>query len=156
MQDMVVHSLNLVGAMGLTKPHLMGHSMGGWVAPEIAVVAGDHFDKLVLNMTAGLNHPDQAATDLGAVAPQELPGYLAHLVDVAVRYFPGGPECLPLKQFPAGRAREGAALGNILKPFGMGHPNPGRWLGRIQNQTLVIRGDRHERVPDQFRHQGSL
>lgn len=40
MQDMVVHTLNLMDAMGLDRPHLVGHSMGGWMASEIAVVAG--------------------------------------------------------------------------------------------------------------------
>ena len=29
MQDVVVHTLNLIDALGLKKPHLMGHSMGG-------------------------------------------------------------------------------------------------------------------------------
>ena len=147
MQDMVVHYLNLVDAMGLTKPHLIGHSMGGWMAAEIAVVAGQRFGKLVLNAPAGLNHPDHKATDLSALAPQDLPGYLAHHVDVALRYFPGGSDCPPLEQFLADRAREGAALGNILKPFGMGHPNLGRWLGRIANETLVIWGDQDRMLP---------
>jgi pimeloyl-ACP methyl ester carboxylesterase len=147
MQDMVVHYLNLVDAIGLSKPHLMGHSMGGWMAAEIAVVAGDRFDRLVLNAPAGLNHPDHPATDLGAVPPQELPGYLAHNVDLALRYFPGGSDCPPLEQFLADRAREGAALGNILKPFGMGHPNLGRWLAGIPNETLLVWGDQDRLLP---------
>ena len=55
MQDVVVHTLNLIDALGLQKPHLMGHSMGGWMAAELAEVAGDKFDKLVLNAPAGLS-----------------------------------------------------------------------------------------------------
>ena len=114
MQDMVVHYLTLIDVMDLSRPHLMGHSMGSWMAAELAVVADDRFAKLVLNAPAGLKHPDHPATDLGAVPPQELQGYLAHHVDVALRCFPGGSDCPPLEQFLAGRAREGAALGNIL------------------------------------------
>ena len=147
MQDMVVHTLNLTDALNLTRPHLMGHSMGGWMAAEIAVVAGDHFGKLVLNAPAGLNHPDHPAADLATIAPQDLPGYLAHNVDVALRYFPGGAECPPLDDFLADRAREGAALGNILKVHGMGHPNLGRWLARIPNETLVMWGDHDRMMP---------
>ena len=147
MQDMVVHYLNLVDAMGLTKPHLMGHSMGGWMTAEIAVVAGDRFGKLVLNAPAGLNHPDHPSIDLAAVPPQDLPGNLAHNVDVALRYFPGGSDCPPLEQFLADWAREGAALGHILQPFGMGHPNLGRWLSRIPNETLVVWGDQDRLLP---------
>ncbi len=52
-----------------------------------------------------------------------LPGYLAHNVDVALRYFPGGAECPPLEEFLAARARrKAAALGNILRVARYGHP----------------------------------
>ncbi len=147
MQDMVVHNLRLVAALGLDRPHLVGHSMGGWMAAEMAAVAGERFGKLVLNAPAGLNHPDHPATDLAAVGPQDLPGYLAHKIDVALRYFPGGSHCPPLPEFLAAREKEGAALGNILKVHGMGHPNLGRWLSRIPNETLVLWGDHDRMLP---------
>lgn len=147
MQDMIVHNLRLIEALGLKKPHLMGHSMGGWMAAEMAVVAGERFDKLVLNAPAGLNDPAYPAADLSAIAPQDLPGYLAHNIEVALRYFPGGSDCPPPEQFGADREREGAALGNILKVHGMGHPNLGRWLSRIPNETLVVWGDRDRMLP---------
>jgi len=147
MQDLVVHNLRLVEALGLDRPHLFGHSMGGWMAAEIAAVAGERFSKLVLNAPAGLNHPDHPATDLAAIGPEALPGYLAHNVDIALRYFPGGAECPPIEDFLAARDKEGRALGNILKVHGMGHPNLGRWLSRIPNETLVVWGDRDRLLP---------
>src|SRR5665213_2278886 len=90
MQDMVVHYLRLLPALGVDRPHLMGHSMGGWMAAEIAVLAGERFNRLVLNAPAGLNHPDHPGADMAKIPPEEFPGYLAHRVDVAARYFPGG------------------------------------------------------------------
>lgn len=147
MQDMIVHNLRLVEALGLERPHLVGHSMGGWMAAEMAIVAGEPFGKLVLNAPAGLNHPDHPGADLAAIAPPDLPGYLAHNVEVALRYFPGGSHCPPLEQFLADREREGAALGNILKVHGMGHPNLGRWLSRIPNDTLLLWGDKDRMLP---------
>ena len=105
MQDMVVHNLRLVSALKLDKPHLIGHSMGGWMAAEMAVVAGERFNRLVLNAPAGLNHPDHAGADLGTISPQELPGYLAHNVDVALRYFPGGSDSPPPEEFGAARGK---------------------------------------------------
>jgi pimeloyl-ACP methyl ester carboxylesterase len=147
MQDMVVHNLRLVAALVLDRPHLVGHSMGGWMATEMAVVAGERFGKLVLNAPAGLNHPDHPATDLAAIAPQDLPGYLAHNVDVALRYFPGGSHCPPLEQFLAARGKEGDALQNVLKVHGFGHPNLGRWLSRIPNETLVVWGEHDRMLP---------
>lgn len=147
MQDMVVHNLRLVSALKLDRPHLFGHSMGGWMAAEMAAVAGERFAKLVLNAPAGLNHPDYPATDLAAIGPEALPGYLAHNVDIALRYFPGGAECPPIDQFLAAREKEGKGLERILKVHGMGHPNLGRWLSRIPNQTLVVWGDKDRLLP---------
>src|SRR3954447_13348576 len=147
MQDMVVHNLRLVAALGLDRPHLMAHSLGGWMAAEMAAVAGERFAKLVLIAPAGLNHPDHPATDLAAIGPEALPGYLAHNVDVALRYFPGGSHCPPLEQFLAARDKEGKALERILKVHGMGHPNLGRWLSRIPNETLIVWGDKDRLLP---------
>lgn len=147
MQDMVVHNLGLVAALVLDRPHLVGHSMGGWMAAEMAVVAGERFGKLVLNAPAGLNRPDHPATDLAAIRPQDLPGYLAHNVDVALRYFPGGSHCPPLEEFLAARGKEGDGLQNVLKVHGFGHPNLGRWLSRIPNETLVVWGEHDRMLP---------
>jgi pimeloyl-ACP methyl ester carboxylesterase len=147
MQDMVVHNLRLVEALGLDRPHLVGHSMGGWMAAEIAVVAGERFSRLVLNAPAGLNHPEHPATDLAAIAPEALPGYLAHNIEVALRYFPGGAECPPVEEFLAARGKEGQALERILRVHGMGHPNLGRWLSRIPNETLIVWGEKDRMMP---------
>lgn len=84
MQGIVVHTLSPFNAMGLQKPHLMGHSIGGWLAAELAVVAGDTFDRLVLNAPSALNDAACPALDLNAIAPQDLPGYLAHDPTVAL------------------------------------------------------------------------
>jgi pimeloyl-ACP methyl ester carboxylesterase len=121
--------------------------MGGWMAAEMAAVAGERFARLVLIAPAGLNHPDHRGADLATIGPQELPGYLAHRVDVALRYFPGGAQCPPLEQFLAAREKEGKALENILGVHGMGHPNLGRWLSRIPNETLVLWGEKDRMMP---------
>jgi pimeloyl-ACP methyl ester carboxylesterase len=147
MQDMVVHNLRLIEALKLDRPHLVGHSMGGWMAAEMAVFAGERFGRLVLNAPAGLNHPDHPATDLADIGPEALPGYLAHHVDIALRYFPGGSECPPLDHFLAAREKEGRALQQILRVHGMGHPNLRRWLGRIPNETLIVWGKQDRLLP---------
>ena len=133
MQDMIIHYLHLLPALEVDLPHLVGHSMGGWMAAEIAAVAGEHFNRLVLNAPVGLNHPDYPMANLGEIPLQEFPGYLAHNVDVALKYFPGGAEAPSPEEFGAARQREDEALGNILKTHGFGHPNLGRWLSRIPN-----------------------
>ena len=113
MQDMIVHNLRLVAALGLDRPHLVGHSMGGWMAAEMAAVAGERFERLVLNAPAGLNHPDHPGDrPRRDRSRRTLPGYLAHHVDVALRYFPGGSDCPPLEEFVAAREQGGRGAGN--------------------------------------------
>ncbi|MQT15584.1 alpha/beta fold hydrolase [Segnochrobactrum spirostomi] len=148
MADMVLHYLNLLDALALTeKPHLMGFSMGGWMATELAALARERFDKVVLVAPAGLNDPAHPATDLGSLAPTDLPAYLAHDVTVALRYFPDGTDLAFAERFGADRAREGETLGRVLAPFGMGHPNLRRFLNRITNPALVVWGSKDRLVP---------
>jgi pimeloyl-ACP methyl ester carboxylesterase len=148
MTDMVIHYLNLLDALDLPqKPHLIGFSMGGWMATELAAVARDRFDKVVLMAPAGLNDPDHPATNLGALAPQNLPGYLAHDVGVALRYFPDGSDPAAAAAFGADRAREGETVGRICATLGMGHPNLRRFLARITNPALVVWGTEDRLLP---------
>ena len=147
MQDVIIHYLHLLSLLKLDRPHLVGHSMGGWMAAELAAVAGERFHRLVLNAPVGLNHPDYPGTKLSSVSPEEFPAYLAHNVAVALRYFPGGAEAPPEQEFAAIRKREGQAVSNIVKTHGMGHPNLGRWLRRIPNETLIVWGEKDRVQP---------
>jgi pimeloyl-ACP methyl ester carboxylesterase len=148
MADMVLHYLNLLDAMDLAeKPHLMGFSMGGWMATELAGLARERFGKVVLVAPAGLNDPAHPATNLGEIAPQDLPAYLAHDVQVALRYFPDGSDPAAAEAFGADRVREGETLGRVLAPFGMGHPNLRRFLARITNPALVVWGTEDRLLP---------
>lgn len=148
MADLLVHYLNLLDALALTeKPHLMGFSMGGWMATELAAVARDRFDRVVLVAPAGLNDPAHPATPLGQIAPQDFPGYLAHDPAAALPYFPDGSDPAFAAAFGADRAREGEAVGKLCAPFGMGHPNLRRMMARITNKALVVWGEEDRLLP---------
>ncbi|NEX46653.1 alpha/beta fold hydrolase [Pseudotabrizicola algicola] len=148
MADLIVHYLNLLDALALpSKPHLMGFSMGGWMATELAAVAREKFDRVVLVAPAGLNDPGHPATPLGDIAPQDFPAYLAHDPAVALPYFPDGSDADFAAAFGADRAREGEAVGRLCAPFGMGHPNLRRMMARITNPTLVVWGDKDRLLP---------
>ena len=150
MSDMVLHYLNLLDALELDeKPHLMGFSLGGWMASELAGLARERFDRVVLVAPAGLNDPAHPATDLGAVAPQDLPGCLAHDVSVALRYFPDGSDPAFAEAFGADRAREGedsrTASGSIRHGAPKPAPVPGAYhesgAGRLGHRRPDASGE---------------
>ncbi len=146
--DLLLHYLNLLDAMDLPeKPHLMGFSMGGWMATELAALAREKFDKVVLIAPAGLNDPAHPATPLAGIAPQDFPGYMTHDVTVALKYFPDGTDAAFAEQFGADRAREGDLVGRLCAPFGMGHPNLKRFMQRITNPTLLVWGAEDRLLP---------
>jgi hypothetical protein len=80
----------------------------GWQS-EIAAVAGERFNRLVLNAPVGLNHPDYPMANLAEISPKEFPGYLAHKVDVALKYFPAGAQAPAPEVFGEARQREDEA-----------------------------------------------
>src|SRR5437016_4482475 len=67
MLDFALHGWDVVAALGLERPHLVGHSMGGMIAAEMAALAPNDLAKLVLVSAAGLDRlPPRGRSDLAA------------------------------------------------------------------------------------------
>ena len=148
MSDMLIHYLNLLDVLALEKkPHLIGFSMGGWMATHLASIARERFSRVVLMAPAGLGDPAHPPTDLGAIAPQDFPAFLAHNVEVALRYFPDGSDAGEAEQFGAARARENDVVGRLCAAHGMKHPNLRHFLRRIDNPALVVWGTQDRLLP---------
>src|SRR5258706_11465937 len=58
MLDFALHGWGVVHELGLERPHLLGHSMGGMIAAEMACVAPRDLAKLILVSPAGLWIPE--------------------------------------------------------------------------------------------------
>ena len=54
MLDITLHALDVLEALGLEKPIVVGHSMGGMIAAEMAAVARTEISRLCLLAPAGL------------------------------------------------------------------------------------------------------
>ena len=72
MLDFALHGWDLVDALGLRQPHLVGHSMGGMIAAEMACVAPRDLDKLVLVGAAGLWMDECPIPDIFAMLPHQI------------------------------------------------------------------------------------
>jgi pimeloyl-ACP methyl ester carboxylesterase len=72
MLDFALHGWDLVDALGLSRPHLVGHSMGGMIAAEMACLAPRDVGKLALAAPAGLWMDEHPIPDIFAMLPYQL------------------------------------------------------------------------------------
>ena len=72
MSDYVLYFRDLLDALGLEKPMLLGHSLGGWMAAEIAVWYPERVKKLVLSNAAGIRVKGAPIAHIFAMSPQEV------------------------------------------------------------------------------------
>ena len=148
MLDFALHGWDVVTALGLAKPHLIGHSMGGMIAAEMACVAPNDLTKLVLVASAGLWIPEQPIPDLFSFLPHEFAQYLFHDRAQGEALLTGGldmknPEALA--EFYISNSRRLSMAGKILFPI----PNRrlSKRLYRLTAPTLVLWGKSDALIP---------
>ncbi len=72
MSDYILYFRDLLDTLGLDKAIVVGHSLGGWMAAELAVWYPERLDKLVLSNAAGIRVKGMPIADVFAMNPQEL------------------------------------------------------------------------------------
>lgn len=72
MSDYTLFFRDLLHELGLSQVMLVGHSLGGWMAAELAVWYPDRINKLVLSNACGIRVKGTPIADLFAMNPREL------------------------------------------------------------------------------------
>ena len=153
-EDLAYLYLDLIDRLDLRAVRVVGHSLGGWVAAELAVRCSHAIDRLVLVDAVGLRTlPGPAGPAGGSIAdwlvldsatvrrlawhddetmpcPLELPGDPGLSEETLVRVF---------------KDRE-AASHYGWKPF-FHNPRLAHWLHRVRPPTLVVWGEHDGIVP---------
>jgi len=141
MLDFTLHGWDLVEALGLRQPHLVGHSMGGMIAAEMACVAPHDLARLVLVSPAGLWLDEHPIPDIYALLPYQIAEVLFHDPQHGQALLTGGADLSDmeaLKDFYIGSQRRLAMAGKILFPI----PNRrlSKRLYRLTAESLVLWG----------------
>ena len=76
MLDVTLHSFDVLEALKLERPILVGHSLGGMIAAEMAAIAPREVERLGLIASAGLWLDAHPIPDLFSKLPHELPDLL--------------------------------------------------------------------------------
>ena len=151
MLAITLHSFDVIEALGLARPYLVGHSMGGMIAAEMAAVAPHDVERLGLIAPAGLWLEDHPIPDLFATLPHELPELLFHDPALGERLMaPDGDLDNPkfLEAFMIRNARQLTMASILLFPV------PDRGLAervyRIRARTVIVWGKHDRMIPPAY------
>jgi pimeloyl-ACP methyl ester carboxylesterase len=148
MLDFALHGWDVIATLGLKRPHLMGHSMGGMIAAEMACVAPNDLAKLVLVGAAGLWIPEHPIPDLYAMLPFEFANLLFHDPVAGAALLTGGLDfgnLEAIRDFYINNAKQMGMAGKILFPI----PNRriAKRLYRLSAETALLWGKSDKLIP---------
>lgn len=153
MLDFTLHAWDVVEALGLKDPILVGHSMGGMIAAEMAAIAPNDVSRLALIAPAGLWDDDHPIPDIFAMLPFEMPQLLFHDAAAGAAIMTAGRNVEDpgfLQAYLVANARQLGMAGRILFPI----PERGlaQRLYRIKARTVLVWGDSDRLVPPAYAH----
>jgi len=142
MLDVTLHSFDVIEALGLRRPILVGHSLGGMIAAEMAAVCPNEVDRLVLIASAGLWLDTHPVPDIFTLLPREFPAVLFHDAELGRAMLTANlalDDPKFLIPFLVTNARQLGMAGKFLFPI------PDRGLKdrmyRIKARTMLVWGD---------------
>jgi pimeloyl-ACP methyl ester carboxylesterase len=151
LRDMLDYTLlgwDVVGALGLSDPILVGHSMGGMIAAEMAAIAPNDVSRLMLIAPSGLWRDEHPIPDMFTLLPFELPAYLFHDPEAGAKLMTAGlkmddPQFL--QTYLVRNARQLGMAGKLLFPI----PDRGlaQRLYRISAKTVIVWGASDRMIP---------
>ncbi|MFO1015251.1 MAG: alpha/beta hydrolase [Caulobacteraceae bacterium] len=148
MLDFTLHTADVVEALGLKDPILVGHSMGGMIAAEMAAIAPHDVSRLVLICPAGLWSDDYPIPDMFSLMPYEMPAMMFHDAAAGAALMTAGRNVADpnfLQTYLVTNARQMGMAGKILFPI------PERGLAtrlyRVKAKTVVVWGESDKMIP---------
>ncbi len=147
--DWIVHAVETIEALDETPVDLIGSSVGGALAAEVAALAGGLVNRLVLIAPFGCFDAEDPATDIWAQppGPDSIPNLVCERPENWKRAWevPEGAEAIDWQVMQT-RAMEAAA--RLLFPFG--DTGVLKRLHRIRHPTLLLRGEKDRVLPASY------
>jgi pimeloyl-ACP methyl ester carboxylesterase len=153
MLDFTLHAWDVVEALGLTDPILVGHSMGGMIAAEMAAIAPNDLTRLGLIAPAGLWDDDHPVVDMFSTLPFEMPQLLFHDAEAGAAILTAGRNVDDpgfLQAYLVTNARQLGMAGRILFPIA--ERGLASRLYRIKAKTVIVWGGSDRMIPPTYAH----
>jgi pimeloyl-ACP methyl ester carboxylesterase len=144
MEDLVFHCLDLCEALRLDHPIVLGASLGGWVATELAVRYAHRLQRMVLLDALGLRIPDAPAVDMLRLDAAQTRAHLfaEPAAALAQQLVPD----IPAPEEMAVRLQARQTLARFAWQF-PDNPRLARYLYRAHVPTLILWGAEDRFVP---------
>ena len=147
MRDLAGWYLRALDELGLRRVNVIGFSLGGWLAAEMATMSPDHFAKITLVGAAGVKPPDGEIFDIFLVTAEEYLDEVCLNSDAAPEFAairPPEPEPDLVEAWAVAR-EESCRLS--WKPY-MYYPALPHLLGRLRDTpALIVWGAQDTIVP---------
>ena len=144
--DLAFFYLDFIRELGLERVHLVGSSMGGWIAAELAVRSTRDLASLTLSAPVGIRVKGVPMADIFLMSYEQLTRNLfvdPTFADVVL-------------MLPVTEEEQDQRLKNALAVAKLGwqprlyNPHLAKWLHRIDVPTLICWGDGDEIVPPAY------
>jgi len=144
--DMAMYYLDFLDGLNAQRVHLVGHSLGGWIAAELAVRNAARLASLTLIAPAGVRQKGVPCGDNFIWSPEETARNLFHDQSFAEKMLAHVPS----------EEQADLALTNRFMAAKLGweprwlNPALERWLHRVPVPTLVLWGADDKFLPSQY------
>ncbi len=144
--DLAFFYQDLLDALDLREIHLVGHSLGGWTAMEMAVRSTARLKSLTLAAAAGIRVPGVPRADMFICSPEELARLL--FAGEGWQEWQAQWQATPELQDAYDKNRFAAAK-YCWQPR-LFDPRLARWLHRIDRPTHIVWGEEDRILPPAY------
>lgn len=145
--DLAFFYLDVIDRFGLKDVNLVGQSIGGWIALELAVRNDTTLASLIVSAPPGIRIPGVRKADIFLWSPEETIRNLFHDQSFAEK---------ALAALPTTDEAQMVVLKNRLTTAKIAweprlyNPHLEKWLHRISTPTLVLWGEQDKLIPLQY------
>jgi len=144
--DLANFYLEFIQQFGLKDIHLVGHSLGGWTAADLAVRNTAPLRTLTLLAPAGISVPDVPPGDIFMWSPEQLTRNLVRDQKIADMILG-----MPMDDEERQRQNKNSlTLAKLTWQPRLHDPDLRKWLHRIDRPALVVWGDSDKIMPPPY------
>lgn len=144
--DLAYFYLDVIELLRLDGVHLVGTSLGGWIAAELAVRSCARLKSLVLSAPAGIHVKGLRKGDVFMWSPEETIRRLYHdqtFAEAALQRSASEADQVTLM-------KNRLTMAKLAWQPRLHNPQLKKWLHRISVPTLILWGDKDQLLPPQY------